>query len=605
MKKYLPIMLLSMVILSSCGGAQNSDYAPLDPSKDNLVNRKMWSYNVENSKLESSETKVLFKAGSDIPYMSLKGGAEVINAIKKARNKNASLTYSKSGKKVTYNSHVNGSIVDAKIEFNSDTQKITFSDIDAFFRVDSKIKPLTPYEIKEGVKSIKISEKAQEYKQGKQIEIDLNKYDLIDIYQYGDDLYLPVQTFSDFLLSIDSSINIAYNLKDLFLITTASPLEEEIFGLKDLSKIGEKFYKTAPKNTTISENYTKFNYQSMCLNLDYSYGLKDNKNIKSFDEFFSSHSLRTEATKSYKSELLSNDAHRIDNALAYALSDLVDGHTALNLTSPLYDYGDGNADSKNINPDMVNFTKGSENLAKDQIGKGIKQGFKISESRPDTAFITFTSFSDIDEINLYLDDELKSEDYNPYINTQTLFAESYKQITANKDIKNVVVDITNNDGGAISTVIYALCTLLGEIHINMKDQLSGATNTTYYKADINADQKIDEKDKGLAELGYNIFILTSEYSFSSANAMPVFAKECNSKVSIVGQKTAGGPCAVRSTITPLGATYSQSGISALAVKNKGTYQDIDNGIKPDYIETYENMYSRDYLATQLDNYIIK
>ena len=33
MKKYLPIMLLSMVILSSCGGAQKSDYAPLQEDR--------------------------------------------------------------------------------------------------------------------------------------------------------------------------------------------------------------------------------------------------------------------------------------------------------------------------------------------------------------------------------------------------------------------------------------------------------------------------------------------------------------------------------------------------------------------------------------------
>ena len=591
MKKYTPLILASMMVLAGCGPTPAK---PEDKTVDRLVNRTIYSWDFEEQKIKSESIEVFFKANSEIPYINIGHGAQIYEAIRKAkRGATAKITTEVEGKKATIKNDANATCV-----LDAEAQTIYFPDYDAFFHNDKTDTPLSLLDTTH-FKSIVVSkDHPKQYNKGQPVTIDLKPYSLIDIYQSGDNLYLPVQAFSDLFLSANDAMDLAYNMQDFFFVNVVSPLEVELGPLKDLNDYGEKFY-SGPKSNTVSEQYADFNYQSILLNLDYTYGMKKAKGINSFDEYFN--------TKGYKNDMKSTDVHTLDNSFAYALSSLVDFHTAKSGTTPLYGYEDGNADESKLDPAWTTFSNGSTNLQKAKraaIQKGdMKDGFEI-DSASGTAFISFNDFTDVNEDLLYMPEELRPEDYPSLVkaNTQTLFNDAYKQITSaeNKDkVKYVVVDLSTNDGGSISSLIYGLCTLLGEVHISQMNPLSGASSTTYFKADINGDEKVDANDKSLSELGYKIVFLDSKYSFSSANAMPVFAKDNNSKVTILGEKTAGGPCAIRNTFTPVGSRYSQSSLTTLAKKQADKYVDIDSGIAPDVDVQEENMFNHLFLGSQM------
>ena len=590
MKKYMPLVLASVMVLAGCG----SSPTPEDKTVDRLVNRTIYSFDNDNDRITSEAMQVFFKANSDIPYLNIRYGFSIVEVIRKTnKSKTCSVTTVINDKKATATNEAGASCT-----LDADKQTIYFPDYDAFFHNDKTATPLSMFDTS-SLKSITVS-RDKEYKKGHEVTIDLKPYSLIDIYQYEKELYMPVQAFSNLFLGASDSMEIAYNMQDFFFVTGASPLETEIGPIKALNDYGEKFY-SGPKATTISETYAEFNYQSILLNLDYTYGMKNPKNITSFDQYFTS--------KGYKDDMKSTDVHTLDNSFAYALSSLVDFHTVKSGTTPLYGYEEGNADIKLFDKDWLAFSKGSSDLQDAKKKKGLSDGVEIVLEN--TAFISFNEFTDLNEDLLYMPEELRPEEYPSLVNanTQLLFNDAYKKITSaeNKDkVKYVVVDLSTNDGGSITSVVYALCTLLGEVHISQTNPLTGAASTTYFKADINGDGKIDANDKSLSELGYKIVFLDSKYSFSSANAMPVFAKDNNKDVTILGEKTAGGPCAIRNTFAAVGSRYTQSSLITLATKQSdGSYQHIDGGVSPDVAVSEENMFERLFLSSQMPSWVDK
>ena len=140
-----------------------------------------------------------------------------------------------------------------------------------------------------------------------------------------------------------------------------------------------------------------------------------------------------------------------------------------------------------------------------------------------------------------------------------------------------------------------------KVKIDMANPITGAYNNQVYMADINNDGKIDSNDKSLIDLGFNIYFLDSKYSFSSANAMPVIAKLNNSKVTTIGQTTAGGPCAVRTNVTPIGSIISSSSTSVISKLENGKYENIDGGISADIALTDAQLVNREYIVSRISN----
>jgi len=191
-------------------------------------------------------------------------------------------------------------------------------------------------------------------------------------------------------------------------------------------------------------------------------------------------------------------------------------------------------------------------------------------------------------------------------NTAFLFNKLYKELTSDtykNTIKNVVVDLSTNTGGAADGLIYALSTLIGNVTFDMTNPLSGGYGHQVYMADINADGVVDSNDKPLCDLGFKIGFINSSHTFSSANAMACIAKINKPSVVMLGEKTGGGPCAVRANVTPLGSIIYSSSLCTISKLENGKYVNIDQGVNADYTLTREQMIDRNYIVNNLKNWL--
>lgn len=169
-------------------------------------------------------------------------------------------------------------------------------------------------------------------------------------------------------------------------------------------------------------------------------------------------------------------------------------------------------------------------------------------------------------------------------------------------IKNVVLDLSNNGGGAAPTAAYTISMFLGEGSISVTNPLTGALVTQNFKADLNLDRKFDDKDN---LLNYNLFCLTSPNSFSCGNLVPSVLKNSN-RVTILGQTSGGGACVVQNMTTADGCVFNISGPYRLAHTKNGSFYDIDKGVTPDFVlPSPDQFYDRKALTKYINKILGK
>ena len=592
MKKIKGLSILTLTGLAVLG---------LSLSSCNKSENKKDVYGLDNNgevaKLGNCE--LVFKDNSEIPYVSLEDGVDWMSQVRQTalKDKKYKYEFKKDG-----GNFVISNDTGAKCSINKDTQTFVYDDYDKFTSFSTDIqKPLALFPLSEKNKAIKLV--SGEYTAGKKIEISLKNYSKLDIYEKNDKLYLPISVFNSLLFNTGSNLNLAYNGTNLFLIAGSTLVDTSIIPVE--TDLAEKFREGAAKEK-ISEEYLDYYYQSLCLDFNINYGLKDKFN--DFDTFVT--------TYDYKKDLLNTDPKQIDNYTGIILSWLNDGHTALSNFSNYYPFGDNKVDETKMNPVKKNLDEMDAAFTKAKEKKNIEEnGLDYSG---DTVFVTFKEFKAIDEDSLYApktskDDELgeigaeldKLLDSLTTANTAKLFNKLYEDLTSDKykdTIKNIVIDLTANEGGSADALIYSLSTLLGNVTIDSVNSLTGGHSKQVYKADMNADGKIDEKDKSLSEWGFKIFFLDSQYSFSSANAMPYIAKLNNPNVVTLGAKTAGGPCALRQVVTPINSVIAASSLNTLSKLENGKYVNIDDGIKSDVSLTEEQMIDRQYIVENINKW---
>jgi hypothetical protein len=207
------------------------------------------------------------------------------------------------------------------------------------------------------------------YNQGNTVVIDLKAYQIPMILDNGVG-YLPLQTFSDFILN-PIGLAFYYNGQTLYLATGS------------LGDMKDSYYsaKTGNRSATLAD----FTYRELCLNLDSNYGLKAEHKITTFDDYFT----RT----GRKADLLSTDPQKADAALAYVLAnDLDDGHSKS--VGPSYlsgaDFDVRNSKYNGVSNLAWDSTSSTFTAAREKaLGKTISHYEVVG----DTAFITFDEFT--------------------------------------------------------------------------------------------------------------------------------------------------------------------------------------------------------------------
>ena len=592
MKKFIGIGIAALagMALVSCG---NTD--------ERVVKKDVIGLNDESEIVKLDSCNILFKKDSEVPYISLDEGVRLMSDIRSGRldDEKYQVMLNKSG-----TNYVISNESGAKCTLSVENQTLTYDDYDKFssFTPDGQ-KPLSIFPITKGYKPLKSMR--EDYTPGKELVVDLKNYSKLDLYERDGKCYMPLSAFNSVLFNTNLSLSLAYNGHDCFMLNGDS-LADTSYVLPIETELGSRFRKDAMKNS-ISTEIADYYYQSLCFDFNYSYGLRDK--FKTFEEYLNS--------KGYTNDLLSTDPRTLDKTTAYALSNLNDGHTALTEFSNLYKFRDLELDDTKLSPTKTQKDKEDEAFSEAYNKKGIKEGLEYKDS---TVFVTFKQFTSIDIRLLYDTSKLTSDGLTGPINnrfdldslfketnTAQLFSKLYKELKTpeRSGVKNIVVDLTTNAGGAADALLYSLSTLLGNVTVDMHNYMTGGHNHQVYKADINNDGVIDDNDKPLCELGYNIFFLDSKYSFSSANAMPYLAKLNNSNVIILGDRTAGGPCAVRNIVTPIGNVVTSSSLFTISKKVNDQYVTIDDGIPADFSLTEEQMMDRDFIARNTNKWATK
>ena len=442
----------------------------------------------------------------NIPYISLEDGVKLMSMIRSANldDKNCKFTLTKQN-----DDYVISNETGAKCVVSGANQTLVFDEYDKLTNVvPASQKPLALMNLKNH-KSITTVE--SEYTPGKSVTVDLKPYSKLDIYVKDGNYYIPLSVYNSVLFNTYENISLAFNGKNLFFIPGESLSVEDETSISPTA-LGEKFRDGAP--TSYNSDYAEYFYQSVCLDFDTNYGLKEK--FTSFDKWITD--------SGWKDKLTSTDPRVVDNYTNIALSWLNDAHTALSEGSNMYKFRDVQFDMNSYNPVKSNWHDSGERYAKAKKQAGIVDGLQYKD---DTVFVTFSSFNNINEGALYNktiekdDDDFTGADDNPgldfgqsggQINTAVLFNQLYTDLTttSKKDtIKNIVVDVSANDGGAADALVYGLSTLIGNVYFDMVNPLSGARNHQTFKADMNADGKIDDKDKGLIDQGFKVYFLSA------------------------------------------------------------------------------------------------
>ena len=593
LRKSVSAALICAMMLTTAATALNvTAYADNTSVTTTASKTKSVKVTAKNVKwyIESTENKavspVYFVNGTDVPYIEINDFIAILAQFYYSYgNPNFNIDISVEGDLVALTRENGYSCV---IDFTENT--LFFNDYNEFVKVSADQTLVDAYYLPftdENGKYIylKTDRKASKERYGSKITMDLGAYNISFVHK-GDGYYLPLQTLNDvFFANIMKCI--LYNGKSMFITNSSG---SNLYANGELTPLGNLYYKNKPKK--LSKALTNYNYCELCFALDHFYGLKEHHNISSFDELFANTGLAV--------DLLSRNPEKMDAAVYRLITDYLDDqHSSFSLPGYASDpeitgkfrekYGKGMC----FEASYETYTEFQKARA-----KFYPDGVPGYEEIGDTAFITFDSFS-IDGLASGLD-YYTTPPANDPTDTIGLIAYSVQQILRrDSPVRNVVLDLSCNSGGIADTAFYTVAALLGRADICIEDTLTGARVTTRYYADTNFDKKFNSKDT-LAGKGLNLYCLTADVSFSCGNLVPSVLKQ-NSNVSIIGQTSGGGTCAVLSLCTASGTFFNTSGSMRISFMKNGSFYDVDEGAAVDYaLSKKESFYDRKKLVEYID-----
>ena len=423
----------------------------------------------------------------------------------------------------------------------------------------------------------------------------------IRMYYQDDEVYIPFAIFNDIFMG--QLFNVVYNGENAFILS-GSP--DNTIENDDGLTMCDIYYSPEPHER--SEALAQLTYGELCFTLDLQYGLKEAHGISTFNEYFM-------ATGLYEN-LLSTDPEEFDLALSELMNSSLDDVHSTYLANSAYtgiDYEDAVNWDKTRDCARYRSFLFDEKLNEERYDAGLvdENGTIINayEEVGDTAYITFDSFntyamdptryynmvSDDGSIDMTALEECYMED--------TLGLVIYANQMVNREgspVKNIVIDLSANGGGAVDAAAYIAAWVLGDAQINTRNQATGAQYSYNYTADVDLDGRITDADS-LDLDRFDVYCLESSSSFSCGNLVPSLFKS-SGEVTLIGQKSGGGACAVYSNATADGTFYRFSSNSQLCIVMNGSFYSVDEGIEPDiYIKHLEKMYDREWLTQYIDN----
>ncbi len=516
----------------------------------------------------------------DLPYLEIDDLGELIFFLNNVINEDDNYALS---------SHYEGNVVrfdreyaDYPVEFDFARDRITFIDYNMFLH-NSYETTLIDMVSESGVDEngraqLILRDRENSFDRNGDIKVfDLAAYG-IDLVRVGDGYYVPLQTANDIFFYPMSYTGLLFNGQALFLAN-----EDQLYAQDEYTELGELYYDVPTADR--SDELAEYGYNELCMMLDNFYGLKDSHSITDFAQTF--------WEIGFDEPLRGNDPVDADEALKqfieYYLDDLHSAFHEFSCLSGRRPFAVNNA--------MAN-RKFDENSAAFSAARAAfyPDGCPGYEEVGNTAYVTFDSF----ESNYYgqafyngLEDDTIPDD------TIGLIIYAHKQITRpDSPIENVVLDLSNNTGGAVDAAVFVLGWLLGDAPFSIKDTCTGAMSTSIYRADVSLDREFDERDTVSDK---KLYCLISPVSFSCGNLVPAALKS-SQRVTLLGRTSGGGSCVVQPASTAWGTVFQISGAQRMSFLKNGSFYDIDQGVDPDYyINNLENYYNREILTDYINN----
>ena len=535
MKKRLLLGTLVLAFMSlsltSCGYAPDnvsitdSDYTLEDCSNDyTLSNNKMTISKIDDGIIEYVSV--------DYFLNSLNGflNSSYLNRILNAYNGTATYFW------YTKISEDSSKIITERIVVDYNKNTITLSN---FFAAG--------FELSRGGDSFDdIIFETQDVDMGDPVVYNLSDYDF-DIYFKNQTVYIP--------FVVANAIFCSSNQENLYLDNENQKVYFVDYDLKS-SNVSEITYSNEQ-----TEEFREYNLNSFEFIMDNFYGLKNYKNIGSFDEYISDYKedlLSTDPVRNlsaYRSILLTNinEMHTRIGSVSYYLSDKTNDNWDVTYR------GEKRNQYKELNENLVALR--TAKISSDTYYESVYSKV-VEDSGKKYAYLIFDEFSDGIAAKI-----------------ESKFSDEYDYI---------IIDLSLNVGG-YSDELYRILGLMTDepIVTQSRYMLSNAKTESIFgtKTNKSGDYKHDAYDS-------KYYVIASECSFSCGNIMPAICGEYNI-ATVIGNKTCGGMCAVFPYVLADGTSLQISSTVAQYANDKPLEDGYD--IDDKYKIEYDNYFDVNYI----------
>lgn len=406
------------------------------------------------------------------------------------------------------------------------------------------------------------------------IDSEVSKYSGFAVYNAFNEFYLV------------SNSNTAALTDTKFYESTSAGAEEYVTPLHRAKKNAIEIV----KNTFTRDEVTypimplylrEYNRNLLAYFFDSQYGLKYVRGVKSMKEYLQN--------SKYWEQLISEDALERGDAFSEFIGMLEDGHTS---TRTYNDFVWGESKARVFGPLWQERVKLRSDLLEARKEAYTKYDYLHASSEEEKQEILKEGYEPDQYAVRYSDDNtmaffnfdgfvfsVNDEDPEKYKNdTFTYFVRQFSNLK--EGVKNVVIDMSTNGGGIVIALmkILALISKENEAHLGFYNQSMNIQQLYTFSVDTNGDGQYDKED--VYGDDYNIYILTSSFSFSCGNAYPFLAQR-EGFAKIMGMRSGGGECTVETCLLPSGQFIGHSSMTRI-----GDYQPVMNGTEIDHYDFY-------------------
>ena len=430
------------------------------------------------------------------------------------------------------------------------------------------------------------------------ITISLKDYHM-PVIAYEDTVLMPFLALQNTFGAARMQTLLAYNGKDYYNVFESEyfAANPEHTGATDSPYLKAAFSGPFSEMEKTSQAYADYGYYSVCLLLDLTYGHKEEKNITTFDEYFTRLNAKKAMTSTNPGSAMTGELLLFnylfdsghDSIISYdnvfhveALASLKE---AEKIAEDIKESEEGSElfdEHPEAVPDPEDMTNNAQMLLGALMEKGLKVpevvpllawSFFMEELKPedygserldfsgDTAVIFFDAFKDDSkrDPSYYLDPIKEGDEEN---STFVFFHECFEEIQKHEEVKNVVINLSDNGGGSAAALVAVLGFLSedGEVRLTLQDLMAGNYREECYHVDTNLDGISDDLDGFGGQ--YDFYILCSHFSYSCGNALPYYAQK-EGLADIIGTTPGGGDCVVGYFVDAYGRCACYSGMLKL------------------------------------------